>query len=220
MTAPAPASPSGPRDLRRPLSHRSLGREPCRPGVRRLRRRGHAHLRAVARACHRGGSRSAGPGRSCRGSRARLAAQHAGHAADVLRDQLSRRGLRPHQYRLPRQPPRARGRELRCRGRRGPCRPRLPAAGHPPGPPPAAGRHRYGGRRACARGRGPALGELRVAPRDGGGTAAARAPDRALAHAIRHLHLGNHRTLEGRAVLVPAHVHQSRAGGLALHHRR
>ena len=47
-----------------------------------------------------------------------------------------------------------------------------------------------------------------------------RATDRALGHAVDHLHVRHDRPVEGRAVVLPAHVHEPGSRGLALHRRQ
>ena len=156
-------------------------------------------------------------GREAGRARAVLAAEHARDAAHVLRAQLPRRGVRPDQHGLSRRRARARHREFgragsrsctatSCRGSRK-CKlarlERLVVTGADEVPP----------RAAAGRAFLDAAGQR-------GRPAAARAPDRAVGHAVDHLHVRHDGPVEGRAVVLPAHVHEPGSGGLALHRRQ
>ncbi len=169
-------------------------------GVRALRRRQRVDVPAHAgdRAAH---GRGVAVARRVAGrERSRLAAERAGRDPGLVRAELPRRGLRPDQPCVPGPHPRARDPAVgsaaadRARGAG-----RAPARHRPVEPGRAGGAGRRGRedrrheaprrRRARSRGR-------RAAP--------AGAADPALGPAVDHLHVGHHRAVQGRDVLVSA----------------
>ena len=169
-----------------------------------------AHPRRGDRDRHRPAGARRAPGRP----RALLAAQRRRCAPGLPGLELSGRRLRAHQHGLQRpaagacggalrRPPYGRPRGACAKARH--CRPRQP--GDPVGRRRPAARHQ--GPRRAGRGRASPGGRL---------ARPAGAPDRALGHAIDHLHLRHHGAVEGCPQLVLPRLLELRPRHLAVHH--